>query len=474
MSVEIRAPLPPLRTKIRRSFFLLIGLYSFLGFFVAFGIFLASGTAPFDKGTLLGSFISFILALALALLLAENLSSRLAKPIKAIAEVLRNHPPLDRKLKLPKATSSEMRILTDEIKALWERIRHFQKINVSSLQEEREKLEIVLGSVEDAVLLLDEHGRVLQCNSGMLKLLGLEKESVIGSFWKDLSTANQNYLSIREKLISNLSLDNTLSLEVQGEVRLFGARRRTISNPFHQTLGVLYLLHDITQTRNREQLKAEFIRILSHELKAPLEALGLESRQLSDSSIPKETRELAEKIHEDIARIRSIAHDFIQLGSVDFDSLKLKLQKRPLSQNLHEWIEPFRVLARDKNVKIELIHEGSEVIWANIDEVKFHWVVSNLIGNALRATPANSTITIYLTDRANLAQIEIRDEGVEIPLENQDKIFDSQNNFKSLGLMISKQILEAHEGMIEYFPQKNKGSTFRVSLPNLVVIHSAS
>jgi len=119
------------------------------------------------------------------------------------------------------------------------------------------------------------------------------------------------------------------------------------------------------------------------------------------------------------------------------------------------------------------------VILANVDIVKFPWAISNLLSNAIRVSPENGKIKVYITDREQSAvHVKIIDEGPGIQEEIQKRMFEpyfqgekvnsgKASGFLGLGLTIAKEVVEAHEGQIEYFNNKPRGSLFRISLPQV-------
>jgi signal transduction histidine kinase len=193
-----------------------------------------------------------------------------------------------------------------------------------------------------------------------------------------------------------------------------------------------------------------------------------------------ETRMLVDTVNEDVTRIRAVANDFMQVSTVDLHSLRLKLDRLPISQLIQEWIKPFRVLARDRKVNLEFIKEGSETIWARADAIKLPWAISNLLANAIRVSEPGTTVTVYMTDRSDQAEIEIRDDGPGIPESVQSHMFEpyyqgptsgpgASTGFLGLGLTIAKEVVEAHGGRIDYFARRPHGSTFRISIPYEIV-----
>ncbi len=441
----------------------------------------ATRSTHFSQHVFIASVLLFLLTLAIALYLADGLSVRIATPLRELAAALRTKPGPGSKLKLPKPSTLEMRILSNELLSLWQRVSQLQKLNLEEIASQRKKLETVLASVDDAILVLDNEDKVIHCNDGMLKFLGLPLAEVIHHPWRDLSSMAPNYLTLRDFLCPEVTSDKLIELKVNGNNRTFSGRCRTILDESGPRMGRLYLLHDITEIKHKDRLKTEFIGVLSHELKTPLQSLGTASELLVNKKqfLDEEGRLLVETIQEDVGRIRGVANEFVQVGLIDLHSLKLKMEAAPINALIQQWIQPFQVLAKDRGVKIDYVKEGSETITARIDPVKFPWAITNLLSNSIRVSPSGSTVTVYVSDREKKVDIEVRDEGPGIPEEVRKKMFepffqgghfsgDKTSGFLGLGLTITKEVVEAHDGQIEYFPRPPTGSIFRISLPLLM------
>jgi NtrC-family two-component system sensor histidine kinase KinB len=435
---------------------------------------LASDSNSFSTRIFIESSLLFILSLLIGLYLADSLAVRISAPLKDLAEILRGRAVPGKKLKLPEPRSLEMRILTHELSTLWERLSELQKLNLEEISSQGKKLEAVLSSVDDAILVLDNQEQVIHCNPVMVKFIGLNLAQIMGQFWRDLSSMSESYLKLRELLQPTLTHSQVIELDVALKSRVFSGRCRPFFAENGERTGLLYLLHDITEVRQKDRLKAEFIGVLSHELKTPLQSLGTASEILFErkENMPEEERTLIETVHEDVERIRAVANEFVQVGLVDLHSLKLKMELVPISGVIQQWIQPFRILTRDKNVELKYIKEGSDTIYAQMDAVKFYWAISNLISNAVRMSPPHTQVVVHLTDREGRVDLEVRDEGPGVTAEIQKKMFDpyfqgekASSGFLGLGLTITKEVVEAHDGRIDYFARSPHGCIFRISLP---------
>jgi NtrC-family two-component system sensor histidine kinase KinB len=441
---------------------------------------LAHSNEELSDRVMLGSILFFLISLVTAVVFADSLSRRIALPLKSIAEALHRRPAIGRRLKLIEPDTLELMILTTELNRLWERVTQTEKVNVQELISQKSKLESVLESVEDALLVVDREGVVTQANQCLQDLVMLSFDKIKGQKWNDLPTLNENYLKLRS-LFAQESLDSLeTELQLEGAKRQYAARSREILAPNGHEVAKLYLLHDITEKRQKERFRSEFIDLLSHELKTPLQSLGTATELLvgQRAQLPDSTKPLVDTILEDVERIKAVANEFVQVTQSHSKILKISLQKIALTHAITEWIKPFKIVAKDRQVKLTVTQEGSDVIWANIDQVKFPWVISNLLSNAIRFSPPNSMVEIFITDRNGAVEIQVKDEGPGISDDDQRKMFDpffqgNQNavgpsavkGLFGIGLTITKEVVEAHDGRIEYYRRQPHGSQFRITLP---------
>ncbi len=428
-----------------------------------------------------GGIVFLFVTIIIVLFLSNGIANRLAYPLKAIAETLRSRPALGTKLKLPAPTSLELKILNHEMFQMWNNLSELRQLNVEEINTQRNELRTILTFVEDAILVLNRDGIVLHANSGIKKFIDLPLEEIIGRHWSDLSTTNENYLHLRTILQSDLTQHQATQITVGGQKRSLSIRFREIENEKGQITGTLYLFHDVTDRRQTEKLRREFIGVLSHELKTPLQSLSVCSQLLNDhkNSLSSDGQLLVDTINEDVSRIRAVANDFIQVGVENLSSLKLLLEQVYLDEAIPQWLKPFRVLAKDKKINIEFESPSADKPLAKIDQVKFPWVISNILANSIRISPPNTVIKIRVTLSENEIFIEMSDQGPGIPPEVQKRMFDpyfqaatnlgegKSTGFLGIGLTIAREVVEAHNGTIKFTPNTPTGAIFTVSLPRV-------
>jgi NtrC-family two-component system sensor histidine kinase KinB len=319
---------------------------------------------------------------------------------------------------------------------------------------------------------------VTHCNQFMLELLNLPGKDVVGHKWSDLPTNHENYLGLRAILADEMQDSHEIELQWGPNKFQFSARLRKIGSDPDQPIATLFLLHDITERRQRERFRSEFIDMLSHEIKTPLQSLGTATELLMGRAkeLPEALRPLAETIQEDVERMKAVASEFVQVTQSPSKVMKLNLQSVSLSQLIPEWIRPFKIVGRDKSVTVEFRALGENAVLAKIDPVKFPWVISNLLSNAIRFSPNGGTVEVRIGRTDGEVRIEVADQGPGIPAEEQARMFDpfyqghqaiagGKQGMFGIGLTIAKEVVEAHGGNIGYRSLSPHGSEFVILLP---------
>lgn len=432
-----------------------------------------------SRMVLIGGLIYFCVTLVLALILADELATRLSRPLKSMAEALHRRSKIGKRLKQIEPDTLELLVLSNELRRLWDRVTETERVNILEVVSQNTKLETVLEAVEDGLLVINKNGKVSHCNGCLLELVGLTMDQVRDQPWRDLPTTSENYLKLRALIRENMPEVQEIELGLPSAVRHFSARSRKICGPSGATIAFLFLLQDTTEKRHREQFRSDFIDLLSHELKTPLQSMGTAAELLVGQigNLPESARSLVETISEDVQRLRALANEFVQVTQSHSKVMKLKLESAALEEALSEWIKPFRVVAKSGDVKLSFVRDGAGPIWARIDLVKFQWVVSNLLSNAIRFSPLGGEVEVLVTSRNGTVEIQVRDQGPGISEEDQLRMFEpffqspmgvssGKQGLFGIGLTIAKKVVEAHEGRIEYHARQPQGSEFIIQLPS--------
>ncbi len=229
-----------------------------------------------------------------------------------------------------------------------------------------------------------------------------------------------------------------------------------------------------TKTPNQDRARANLVATLSHELNTPLTSLGfcvellLRKRQLDP-----EQRELLTSIQEDAARMRRLASDLMELARGQGPAIAVQSMPLDLAAMARAVIKGFVRQAAEKQIQLDSsIDQPAPQIHA--DPLKLSWVISNLIANALRYTPAGGKIAVSLSRTGAGARLRVSDTGPGIPPEVREHLFErfaqwrvngSEPGSAGLGLAIAKEIVDAHGGRIFVDSELGHGTSFIVELP---------
>ena len=436
-----------------------------------------------DIVVLLGALI-FLGGTVWAFFQADAIAARVAHPLRRAAEVFKDRPSLRGGLRLPDPQTLEVRVLFDELARLWTRLGQLEALNLDALVEEKNKLAVILNAAEDAVLVLSAAGTVAHVGGRMLEILDLPAEAVSGKLWTALSTASPNYLTLRDALKPDLQGSRDVELLPPAGTAgplFFAARRRELPGG----RGQVYLLSDVTEKRRRTTLRSEMMDWISHELKTPIQSLGLAADLLARRrDLDEDMTMLVTTVGQDVARLRTVAGQFMDIARMSPHALSLRPERLDLAARLPEWLGPFRLVAREKNVTLEF-RAGADVPAVDADPERFAWVVSNLVSNALRVTPSGGNVWgsveagidtgHFHPAGGRCAVLKVEDDGPGMTPEQEERLFQPFSHGRSagtregltgLGLAITRTIVEAHGGLVRYAPRPGGGSAFTVLLPS--------
>ena len=425
--------------------------------------------------TMLGAALLFVLGTLRAVFMADAIAGKVSHPLRRAAEVFKARPRLGSLLHLPSPQTLEVRILFDELERLWGRLSELDALNVGSLIAEKRKLEVILESADDAILVLDGRGDVAHVSQRMLALLNLDVTRSLGMPWRDLPTTAANYLALRGVLNSELQGKRDILLLKDGEERVFTARRRDLIAPDERIVGQVFLLGDVTESRRREGLRSEMMDWVSHELKTPMQSLCLAADLLHrrKADLDSEGRLLVETVLEDVARLRTLSQQFLDVARMTPAALRLSPELVDLASLLDRWLRPFVLLARETGVRL-VVDAPQGLPQVVLDPERFAWVVSNLVSNALHVSTGGDEVRIRLGLGEGEVALHVEDQGAGLPESVQARLFEPFSHGRTagtkaglfgLGLAISRSIVDAHGGRIVHAALEPRGSRFTVFLP---------
>ena len=225
----------------------------------------------------------------------------------------------------------------------------------------------------------------------------------------------------------------------------------------------------------RALTRDEFLAIVSHDLRSPIEAIAINATLLADNAPDGPDRERHQRWTRNIRRaadnMTRLVSDLLDVVRFEGDEFRIAREERDVTAVVREAAETFLPVAAARDLRLE-VQLPEQTIHAWFDHDRVLQVLSNLLRNAVHFTPPGGSITMSVIPESHGCRIEVRDTGIGIPGPLQSRIFDRFQQLRSadrrglgLGLYISKRIVDAHGGRIWVDSRMDEGSTFSFTLP---------
>ena len=337
-----------------------------------------------------------------------------------------------------------------------------------ALSDQRERLNAILNSVTNAVLVADEDGRLLLVNPAARRLLNLSEQAIGRKLESgDLGSGLEPYFTkpipAGETLTGELEMEDELSFQVVATPVVVDGKRA----------GRAVLLQDITHFRALSQLKDDFVAAVSHDLKNPLAVIQASSYWLAQPDVPNEKRdEMIESIQRSVGRMNNLITQLLELGRLE-SGMGVELADVDIQPVLQQVMEEFGRQAQQSDLALRL--EAPPLPLVHADLKRLRQALSNLLSNAIKYTPAGGTILLQAVPKDDHVLLQVKDSGVGIAPRDQPYIFDKfyrgqasdlqEAEGSGLGLAIVKSIVVGHNGRVWVESEPGKGSTFFLTVP---------
>ncbi len=376
------------------------------------------------------------------------------------------------------------------------RLQQYDKQNVDSLMgernkyvSERNKLELVLMSIADGVVVCDRDNKVQIVNAAATQVFDKEAKDLLG---KPLVFCTEGPDSPQICRVIQAFTDTLSPGSLGPVVQQIALGERTIRLHIapislnREFLGSVMIMHDITRQAELEKMKNEFISNVSHELRTPITSIKsyVDTLVTHGEKLEADTyREFLQIIDSEADRLMSLVNEVLELSKLEEGDRELEMVPQDIRQAVEYTIRAVHLMAKERNVDISFVSDNAvPVVQMNRESVER--VVINLVSNALKYTPTGGKIELSVRHNKNTQEVEVavKDNGIGIPEECLPHIFDrffrvekKVHTIKGtgLGLTIVKRIVEMHNGRITCESQIGQGSTFTIFLPVYVESDSA-
>ena len=342
---------------------------------------------------------------------------------------------------------------------------------------EKRELEATLESLLSGLVVVSSTGRVMLMNPAARTILGVGDEETTGRAMHEVI----RYPAVRELLDAALSTREDqaqeLSLGSDHSERIYQVQTAMVRNEDAQLLGVVAIFNDITELRNLERIKTDFVSTVSHELRTPLTSIKGFTRTLLDDTegyYDGETRhEFYNIIDQECDRLTRLISDLLNVSRLEAGRpLQLNWESVELPPLVSKVVANQLSYTDRHQIEVEM-NDDLPVVTA--DQDKLDQILTNLLNNAIKYSPAGGTIWVRVARDGDKVAFKVSDQGIGIPAEHLPKLFqrfhrvDSGDTRKAggtgIGLYLVKHLVEAHGGEIDVESEVGKGTTFTFTIP---------
>lgn len=360
---------------------------------------------------------------------------------------------------------------SDEIKLLDQAFHFMDKELRESSARERD----LFNNASDVICVLDAEGKFTKINPACFKRWHYQPSNLLNRKMTDIILEEDVPLTTEA-----INTAKTTKVPFEFENRLKTDKNETLevlwSTYWSESEASLFcVVHDISERKNIERIKKQFLTVITFDLKAPLSSIAASINLLTDKSKEKFTKEAHEKLemaNRNVQRLLGLVNDLLQISQLDSGSLELQKQRCSVPELLKRAIQDVEALAQNKQITVELNSATAE--WY-VDADRMMQVLVNLLSNAIKFSPAKSTIRVSASAQDDCINVAVADEGRGVPEAYKETIFEKYKQVQSadskrksgtgLGLPICKQIIEEHGGIIGVESAEDKGSRFWFKIP---------
>jgi NtrC-family two-component system sensor histidine kinase KinB len=421
-------------------------------------------------------------AFALGLVVSILLTRRMLKPVSALSDATRKIGEGNFDTRAHVHGTDELAQLARDFNSMAARLGEYRKSSLGELLQAHLSMQAAIDSLPDPVIIFGTKGELQNTNLAAQTLLGLSAGDGQKEPLKRLSAQARNIIErMRSHVLSGKGAFHPRGFEEAVQLPTLLGDRQFLprATPVYETQGVIVgvtvILQDVTRLRRLEELKNDVVATVAHEFRTPLTSLRMAVHLCAEQVVGPLTEKQAELLgtaREDCDRLQTMVDDLLDLSRIESGRSELFPLPTPISTLIERAIDEHKAEADSKRVRLNSDLPAADVsVLADLERIGH--VFSNLIGNALRYTPNDGTITLGATLKNGMVRFTVSDPGKGIAKEYQTRLFEKffrvpENDDQKgtgLGLYIAKEIVRGHGGDIGVESEAGKGSTFWFTLP---------
>ena len=327
-------------------------------------------------------------------------------------------------------------------------------------------------SMIEGVLVLDETGRVQFANQGfaeMFSTVGMLRGKILLEAVRSHEIAAIVERAGREQRVE----DQEIQMPGDKE-RWFKINAASVISSDQRRLGTILVVHDITQIKQLERTRQEFVANVSHELRTPLSHIkGYTETLLGGAKDdPEVATRFLQTIERNVERLKLLIEDLLTISEIESGRVMLNLQPVPVRASVEKVFDDFRTRAAARAVTLV---DESEGLTARADQRRLEQVLTNLVDNAVKYGGNDSRVVVGARLSDGMVEMFVQDNGPGLPTESLERVFERfyrvdkarsrDQGGTGLGLSIVKHIVQSHGGRVWVESEPGKGAKFCFTLP---------
>ena len=340
---------------------------------------------------------------------------------------------------------------------------------VEEAESENRYREVILNSMFDGLISLNNKLEVVHANTRLCSLFGIERDEAAGMSLLEFSGSTELVEAAQQVLSTGVNRELTIKRFLPGSRQYFQVFAAVIDS------GLVMVIGDISRLVKLEQVRKDFAANVSHELRTPIQVIkGFTENILDSQDNMEDIRHFANLISRNVLNMENLTNDLLTLVSLENeDTHRPQMTEVPLLSIIKLAKDTVENAAEKKNISIDI--SCPEDLSVKIHESLFIQALVNLLDNGIKYSSEKSSIKVNAFRENNKTIIEVRDRGIGIPVEHIERIFERfyrvdrarsrEAGGTGLGLSIVRHIAMLHNGTIEVESHTGEGSVFRMVLP---------
>ncbi len=354
---------------------------------------------------------------------------------------------------------------------------------LQDIATEKSRMRDMIDTLRDGVLTTDHQKKIALSNPAFLRMIGVHQQKVIGN---EISKVikEPTVLAMIDKAIdqpqdtyAEITEEVTVPRGNDQEDIIIGIRCIPFRDRLNRNLGTVTVFHDITALKKQDKLKSDFVSMVAHEIKSPLNSILMQLKVVLDGlagDLTDKQREILERSSLKLTSLTELSTELLDLAKIESGLINQDREAMNLAPLVREHVDLYQAQADKKSISLTLRPQDEDIqVVANRNNMEE--VLSNLISNAIRYTPEQGRVEAWADQDDEYVRLYVEDTGFGIPEDALEQIWDKFFRVKNektrfingtgLGLAIVKRIVDGHHGSIKVDSQVDRGTRFTIRLP---------